>query len=245
MRVAADCDPQEAARLLYVGVLEILEATQHPYLIKAWNYLPDINLGEGDNERYKQFCLGRAEALEPYGAQQFFPAGTGVGACAGEDYQVTVLAGVTAPVPLENPRQVSAFRYPRDYGPRSPSFSRAAILGDADDRTLFISGTAAIVGHRSCHPTHLGDQVRETMSNWSSLFEAYTQVTGDVPVPNDQSAFRVYLRHETDLAESQSLLAEAGIPLERTMFLQADICRQELLFEIDGIIPVPADQKAP
>jgi len=48
-----------------------------------------------------------------------------------------VLAASRAePTALENPRQTSAYRYPRRYGPRSPAFARATLLPDRDGATL-------------------------------------------------------------------------------------------------------------
>ena len=57
-------------------------------------------------------------------------------------------------IAIENPRQVSAFAYPRDYGPVAPGFSRAMLL-PGDTPLLLISGTASIVGHASQHPDTL------------------------------------------------------------------------------------------
>ena len=49
---------------------------------------------------------------------------------------VYFLAGRTAPVFVENPRQVSAYHYRREYGTHSPSFSRAALLRESRSLTL-------------------------------------------------------------------------------------------------------------
>jgi hypothetical protein len=56
------------------------------------------------------------------------------------------------PLPLENPRQISTYDYPPQYGPRAPTFSRATLAQIGGQWTLFISGTASIVGHQSLHP---------------------------------------------------------------------------------------------
>ena len=49
--------------------------------------------------------------------------------------------------PVENPRQVSAYRYPREYGPQSPTFARA-LLPPSPRVPLLLSGTASIDGKR-------------------------------------------------------------------------------------------------
>ena len=56
------------------------------------------------------------------------------------------LAGRAVPRHFENPRQVPAFEYPAQYGPRPPSFSRATAVKAGEGRWIFISGTAAVVG---------------------------------------------------------------------------------------------------
>ena len=65
-------------------------------------------------------------------------------------------------VPVENPRQVSAYRYPPTYGPRV-----ADLLARGAGRTsaaatiaLFISGTASIVGHETVHQGDVRAQTR-------------------------------------------------------------------------------------
>ena len=232
---AETADPRSAARDLYAGLLAYINEAGYPHIVKGWNYLSDINQGEGDEERYKTFCLGRGEALDAAWRQDYLPAGTGVGGDAGSGLRVTLLASQERPLLVENPRQVSAYRYPRQYGPKSPSFSRAATIGD-DQRWLFISGTAAIVGHDSLHVSSIEGQIGETLRNWSSLFDAYEALGNPRPTLTDAAWFRIYLRNGSDLPLARSLLDEAGLPLHRTRFFRADICRRELLFEMDGAI---------
>ena len=93
-----------------------------------------INEGAGDDERYKRFSLGRARAFAA-APMTFpglgFPAATAVGRPgASRTLQVSWMAGREPGTMLENPRQVSAYHYPRRYGPAAPSFSRAS--GDPD-----------------------------------------------------------------------------------------------------------------
>ena len=90
-----------------------------------------------------------------------YPAATGVGSPAGSPLTVVVAASRVEPVALENPRQTSAYLYPRRYGPRSPAFARAMLLPDCAGATLFISGTASIVGHESQH-RGIDAQLKET-----------------------------------------------------------------------------------
>ena len=85
--------------------------------------------------------------------------------------QVYWLAARTPGTPLENPRQVSAYRYPRQYGPQPPSFARA-MLPASPAMPLLLSGTAAVVGHESRHAESVAAQLDETLLNFDSLLGA-------------------------------------------------------------------------
>lgn len=225
-----------AAERLYSDLVGHIAAQGCPHIVKAWNYLPRINQGTGDDERYKRFCLGRAQALDRHYPGAALPAGTAVGSGPETRLQVTLLASDMRPRPVENPRQVSAFHYPRKYGPRSPSFSRAAVIGEQVEQLLFVSGTAAIVGHASMHPMDLAAQVNETLNNWTALCAHAGLPEHGLAKLAGHSVFRAYLRRPEDLAACRALLEQAGIPGHRVLFLKADICRHELLFELDGIL---------
>jgi hypothetical protein len=48
-------------------------------------------------------------------------------------------------------------------------------------------------------------------------------------------AYKVYVRDSTDLALIQSQLNTALGPKARLLYLQADVCRQDLLVEIEAV----------
>ena len=56
-------DAAELTEDVYRRLLETACALDHPRLLRIWNYMPDINAGSGDTERYRRFCVGRARAL--------------------------------------------------------------------------------------------------------------------------------------------------------------------------------------
>ena len=96
---------------------------------------------------------------------------------------------------------------------------------------LYISGTAAIVGHASHHPEDLAAQFNETLANLDSLLEA----AGSTPSLGAMSQLKVYVRHASDVPAVRELLrARLGdkVPL---VLLQGDVCRRELLLEIEGV----------
>jgi chorismate lyase/3-hydroxybenzoate synthase len=128
---------------------------------------------------------------------------------------------------VENPRQVSAWRYPRQYGRTPPSFARATLL-PADD-VLAISGTAAVVGHASAHAGDIEAQLGETLRNLETLL-----TTGGLPAGFDHRApLKVYVRRRSDENAVRTFAAK-HLPDAPLLIVHGDICRAELLVEIDG-----------
>jgi hypothetical protein len=83
---------------------EIFELTKGAFLYRVWNYLPELNSGEGDQEQYKQFCEGRSNAFhEAFGEEnlEFMPAGSCVG-IDGDELVIYFLAGSKCPDHHEN-----------------------------------------------------------------------------------------------------------------------------------------------
>ncbi len=220
----------------YCRIFDHLDDLGYPNLIRIWHYLPDIHLDERALERYKRFSLGRHEAFVAKGRaiSTDAPAASAVGKRSGN----TVICFLAAPrpgIPIENPRQVSAYAYPPQDGPRGPTFSRALFTSWDDLRQLYISGTAAIFGHRSQHEGDAGAQAVETIVNLRSVMdEAHAHGLIDVRRNTDLS-FKVYLRQPEFRAMIEARLREAFGPSPSIIYLQADICRRELLLEIEVV----------
>jgi chorismate lyase/3-hydroxybenzoate synthase len=223
-----------AAEAAYAALSRFISTSRHPHLLRIWNYIDGINQGDGDNERYKLFCNGRAAGLRALDPTHDcgFPAATCIGRRDGEPtVQVYWLAGRTPGLPLENPRQVSAYRYPREYGPTPPSFSRAML---ASDRLVLISGTASIVGHASRHRGDVRAQLDETFRNLANVLQrAAGAAPGITTRLGPQSLLKIYLRDESLLPEVHAFLRERVPSETRYIVLHADVCRAELLVEID------------
>ena len=147
---------------------------------------------------------------------------------------VYFLAGRTAPSFVENPRQLSAYHYPRQYGSHSPVFSRATLWRQPDGLALFISGTASIVGHRSLHIGDTAAQTRETLTNIEALLAEANRVARGVHFQLGALALKVYVRRPADLSVIKAELSAALGDSARVIYLRADICRQDLLVEIEA-----------
>ena len=219
--------PRGASAAAYGALCAFLATRQEHHVQRIWNYLGGINQGEGDNERYKLFCDGRTKGMGAHFAEGF-PAATAIGQHAGEwRLQVYLLACDEAGFPVENPRQLSAWRYPPQYGRTSPKFARAMVLPAQD--ALAISGTAAVVGYASAHQDDLHAQLDETLTNLEALLASAGMNAGF----DTQSPLKAYVRHPTDAPHVRDFLQRRlpGVPV---LLLHGDICRQELLVEIDG-----------
>ena len=64
LRIAETGDLVADTKRAYAELIGRVRASKHPYLIRIWNYFADINLGDEDAERYRQFCVGRAQAVD-------------------------------------------------------------------------------------------------------------------------------------------------------------------------------------
>jgi len=209
------------------------------HLHRIWNYVPLINREEGGLENYRRFCRARSAAFEErFGKtfQRLLPASSAVGAAAGP-LAVAFIAGQVPGRHLENPLQVPAFHYPPEHGPRPPSFSRATVACTADATHVFISGTAAIRGHATVAPGDLAGQLECTLANLGAIGEAAGAGASLGADPSWKRRFKVYLRHPRDLPAVRARL-EAGLlrPEDHVAYLHADICRAELVLEIEATL---------
>jgi chorismate lyase/3-hydroxybenzoate synthase len=220
-----------AARTAYALLAAWCAHSATPHLLRLWNYIDAINLGDGDEERYRQFCSGRAAGMDA-AMMALYPAASAIGVRDGQRLlQVCALAASRPGTMVENPRQVSAWRYPRQYGPVAPGFSRA-MRSPAAVPQLYISGTAAVVGHRSHHNGDIAAQLEETLANLESLRRT---AGGEAPLGGPRSLLKAYIRHAADADfVRERLLARLGLQTPLLLLL-GDICRSELVLEIDGL----------
>lgn len=233
-RVPAGPGPEMAGATLgiYRELLTQVATLRYPHLVRVWNFVPSINHGASDDETYAQFNHGRAAAFDQFGLRPGqYPAATAVGSPPGTPLAVVILASRIEPLAIENPRQVSAYHYPRQYGPRPPAFARAMMLPDRARDRLFVSGTSSIVGHQSQHG-NVQSQLLETLANLERLMGTVAERLPGTSL-GKQASWRVYLRDPADLDLVQAELT--GRLGNSIAFVQADICRRELRLEIEGV----------
>jgi len=222
----------------YRELLALLGERGYPCLQRVWNYVPGINQEQHGVERYRRFNVGRARAFEERfgeGAERQFSAASAVGT-TGDTLLVCFAAGREPGTHLENPRQVSAPRYPADYGPTGPSFARCTVAPAGWGRAVFLSGTASIVGHRT---TYRGDPLRqldEVVTNIATLLGGADTPPG--PGRLDVGRFdllKIYVRHRDHFVAIRDALAPRLDPSTPAIYLETDLCRADLLVEIEGV----------
>jgi len=227
---------RHATASAYQEIFAVLKQTEHRHLIRVWNYLPDINREADGDERYRLFNSARQLAFRTSGRATTgtVPAASALGSPAGSPLCIYFLAARRPPTMIENPRQTSAYHYPPKFGRHSPSFSRACVLTESAGTNLFVSGTASIVGHETIHQGDVAAQTRETVANINALLDEANRVVGRARYSLDGLKFKVYVRQPADLGAIEEALAESlgsGAPI---VYLQADVCREDLLVEIEA-----------
>jgi chorismate lyase/3-hydroxybenzoate synthase len=214
---------EETSRDVYSRLIADARGAGYPYFVRMWNYIGGINEHDEGGERYQLFCAGRHDAFVAAGYHHDvdLPAASALG-MQGRGLVTYFLAAREPGVQVENPRQVAAYRYPPEYGPKSPSFSRATVWKDR----VFVSGTSSVLGHTTAHHGDVAAQLEETLRNIQTVLGKTGRALANV------ISAKTYIRR----AEDYDLVASRlGSRLPSNVYLQADICRADLLLEIECV----------
>jgi len=119
----------------------------------------------------------------------------------------------------------------------SPKFERAKVLTTQDSGQVYISGTAAILGQKTEAEKNAREQTRITLENISRLISSdnlkahgINIITGSKP-----SYIRVYVKNEADIPDVKET-CRAYLGEVPSLYLVSDICRKDLLVEIEGVL---------
>lgn len=233
----------ERTREAYQSIFQNSERLGYPNLFRMWNYLPGINESDDHGlERYQSFCRGRARAFfrDRTFQETFLPAGTGVGSRSGGLNIAFMASQEKIQVNLENPVQMPAYHYPRQYGPRSPSFARGTWVSRGPKAgEFYVSGTASIIGHETLHQDDITRQCETTLQNIERLISAENlsryKLNRDFNLKMLDN-LRIYIRRPEDFDAVKRICQAHFSPKASTAYLGADICRSDLLVEIEGWI---------
>lgn len=221
---------------------DMFRVTGSRFLYRIWHFVPRINIFDTELENYLLFCRGRAEAFRRAFGDSYtdnLPAASAVG--SGEEEPVMLfVGGIEPPHYAENPEQVPAYHYPVRYGPRSPSFARASQVNLGRRQAVFISGTASIKGSETVHPGHCGKQVETTLHNLALISESVGLGPDLGRALGAARSFVIYLRREEDIALVNDRLEKSLFgPGDEKIYLLADICRSDLMVEIEATVLLP------
>ncbi|MBC7784569.1 MAG: hypothetical protein H7144_12090 [Burkholderiales bacterium] len=204
-------------------------------IVRMWNFIPGIHDTMADRrDRYMAFNAGRYRGMIEWfgGAEALLtnaPAASGVG-WSGDDLIIHALATHEPGAAVQNPKQIPSVLYSKRFGPMPPSFARATRAGPV----LLISGTAAICGEESVHANDLDRQWELSLHNLRSLIASSGMPHGVDPLTAMRHV-RVYLPSSTDAKRVSSAAKMAFTRARSLELVRADLCRLELLVEIEGI----------
>jgi chorismate lyase/3-hydroxybenzoate synthase len=99
---------------------------------------------------------------------------------------------------------------------------------------LLISGTASIVGHATQHVGDVQRQLDEIFSNLEALLHRAHEHDRTLPAEFSRSTLlKAYVRHAADAPLVDRTLAERLPPGTPYLLLEGDVCRSDLLVELD------------
>jgi chorismate lyase / 3-hydroxybenzoate synthase len=220
---------------------ELDAASLHP--LRLWAFVPRIHAAYGEVDRYMVFNAGRfATFAARLGGPQAFPRSVPTASAVGThgvDFHLHCLASARPGTPVENPRQVPAYRYSRRFGPLPPCFARATLLSSeaGGSAHLLVGGTASIRGEDSMHAGDLEGQLAETFRNLAAVVAGAKPETGGDDAAR-LAAFREVRVYHRDPAAGPAVTAAARETFTGVSSLEvrhAELCRPELLVEIEGV----------
>ncbi len=212
-------------------------------IIRQWNYIENIIGKEDEEQRYQEFNNVRAAFYATHFTDTGFPAATGIGMNRGGIIVefVAVNSNEAVSLPLNNPEQIAAHGYSEKVlvGGKSsikstPKFERARYLELFGKKQVFISGTASIRGEQTVGIGNPVEQTEVTIQNMQKLYSeaVLPKISGNSLRPKYGHA-RVYVKNRTDFAAIKKTFKNyyGSLPV---VYLIADICREDLLVEIEG-----------
>jgi len=246
----AALDFQRATAEAYRLIADCLakEAMRHP--LRFWNFLPGIHRIASDAmDRYMIFNAGRFAAFSDWFGDgerldRHVATATGIGH-DGNDLVIHALASDRPGTNVDNPRQTRPRCYSCRYGPLPPCFARASVIQTADTAQplMLLGGTSSVCGEQSVHLHNLARQVDETLRNLCKLLQIADRIGGSQVETKPESPvrierfreMRVYYARRDDETELRRLIKQRLPHLGDIDFLRADICRRDLLVEIEGL----------
>ncbi len=212
-------------------------------IVRQWNYLEDILGFDGQEQRYQEFNNARTDFYGNAFDKTGYPSATGIGMNQGGIIIefVAIQSDICKSVPINNPSQIAAHTYSENVLAgegcvlkTTPKFERARYLELFEKKLILISGTASIVGEKTVGVGNPAEQTGVTINNIKQLYskEVLDKIS-DLPLNPKYGHARVYLKDKKDfLVIKRTFRSHFGnLPV---VYIKADICRKDLLVEIEG-----------
>lgn len=211
------------------------------HIVRQWNYIGNITRITEKGENYHNFNGVRSKNYAAYRTKEMFPSATGIGIQHGGvslDFFAAKGDDKLKVIPVNNPDQVKPYQYGQVVlkGVQCPQFERAMILSHENECTLFISGTASILGQDTIGVNDVEKQTIVTIENIMKLVDAGNRNdctgTGCCSTGN-LILLRVYIKRQSDFEKVKKICKSYfnGAP---SVFIEADVCRENLLVEIEA-----------
>jgi enamine deaminase RidA (YjgF/YER057c/UK114 family) len=235
----------------FQGVEDRLRSIGFSYgdVVKTWTYL-DSPLSrsatrstifqEFNRARRTFYSSIRFNHLPMTQGSAAYPANTGVWTNANLPSIVAMacksVSGVRL-VPLENPIQTPAFRYPTTRTSIPPLFSRAVLVVTLTEAAIFVAGTGSVIDAQTVHPESAELQTKDILRVLACLLDRANLLTCGFAMKQSGLATLayciVYLRRERDYELVHRTIRET-LPCDVPVtFVKANLCRTDHLVEVD------------
>ena len=254
-----DRDYSYQANGAYSLMKEILEEEQMSFsdVVRQWNYVEDIlGVKTKTEKKYQNYQIFNDVRAQYYAAEKFkngYPASTGIGMNAGgiilEFISIKPENGVNI-VPLKNPGQKDAYNYSQSVlvgnslgqqnKKSSPKFERAKYISINEKKTIYVSGTASIRDEKTIGENDVKKQTLVTIENIDNLISDNNLKRVGISNNYEKMLFsfiRVYVKNLSEIKVVKEICDSyyKDVPIN---YLVADICRDNLLVEIEGIVEI-------
>jgi len=217
------------------------------HIVRQWNYIGNITDFENGNQHYQLFNNSRSDFYKKVDFENGYPAATGISMSLNSIF-VSVLAilptSSTTIHSIDNSLQIPAYKYSEsvlvdgktEQLKTTPKFERGKLVMHDDTGIFFVSGTAAIRNEKSMDADSAVLQTRQTIENINFLIsnKNIEQYTNEKNVYLSLNSIRVYVKRCEDYAAIKAEVEKAW-PNVTAIYLLAEVCRTELLVEIEGI----------
>ncbi|WP_299231768.1 PTS cellobiose transporter subunit IIC [uncultured Bacteroides sp.] len=209
-------------------------------IVRQWNYIEHITGEEvSGRQRYQEFNDVRSRTYGDSFIDYGYPAATGIGTqLGGIQIELDAFSGSKMySHRVDNPIQRAAYEYSSKVlvgskGKTTPKFERARSVSFHSDGWIYISGTAAIRGEMTIE-TDAGKQAELTLDNIRILLSDATLKEYNIQGHAELKSLRVYVKRSNDIRLVKQYI-ESSYPSIKVIYVNADICRDNLLVEMEG-----------